>query len=126
MNLAWRIALVSALLASSLAEAARDCPFIPHRHERRVSEQMRRETYRRTGIPWTERHCCVVDHIVPLELGGDNSLDNLQVQTKEEGKAKDRIENFLARCVCAGLTDWDKSKLLVVTWASVDPGGACP
>lgn len=34
----------------------------------------------------------VADHIVPLKRGGDDTPANLQWQTKEEAKAKDRIE----------------------------------
>lgn len=34
----------------------------------------------------------VLDHIVPLKRGGDDSPRNMQWQTKEEAKAKDKWE----------------------------------
>jgi 5-methylcytosine-specific restriction endonuclease McrA len=34
----------------------------------------------------------VIDHIVPLACGGEDAPDNMQWQTIEEGKAKDKIE----------------------------------
>jgi hypothetical protein len=34
----------------------------------------------------------VIDHIVPLKRGGADSPDNMQWQSIEESKAKDRLE----------------------------------
>jgi hypothetical protein len=34
----------------------------------------------------------VVDHVVPLKRGGADSPENMQWQTSEEGKTKDRVE----------------------------------
>jgi hypothetical protein len=34
----------------------------------------------------------VVDHVVPLACGGPDAINNLQWQTREEAKAKDRWE----------------------------------
>lgn len=34
----------------------------------------------------------VVDHIVPLACGGSDSPSNMQWQTVEDGKAKDKVE----------------------------------
>ena len=46
---------------------------------------------RRSGHPhgWPGH---VVDHIVPLACGGADAPSNMQWQTTEEGKAKDRVE----------------------------------
>ena len=47
--------------------------------------------------PATGRHrgACpgyIIDHVTPLCAGGDDSAQNMQWQTIEEGKAKDRLE----------------------------------
>jgi 5-methylcytosine-specific restriction endonuclease McrA len=34
----------------------------------------------------------VVDHVVPLACGGSDSVANMQYQTVEAGKAKDKVE----------------------------------
>ena len=34
----------------------------------------------------------VIDHVVPLKRGGTDDASNMQWQTKEEAKAKDRWE----------------------------------
>ncbi len=36
----------------------------------------------------------VVDHIVALECGGKDELENLQWQTAEEGRKKDKLERL--------------------------------
>jgi hypothetical protein len=43
------------------------------------------------------RHGCVVDHIVPLACGGQDVPSNMQWQTKEAAKAKDKIERGSCR-----------------------------
>jgi hypothetical protein len=44
----------------------------------------------------------VVDHIVPLELGGNPLAPNLQLQKKAEAHRKDLAENRQHRAVCSG------------------------
>ncbi|HEY3295646.1 MAG TPA: hypothetical protein VGL38_09410 [bacterium] len=61
--------------------------------ERSVTTAEKREAFRRAGVPWSQRHNYVVDHIVALENGGTNDISNLQIQTKEAAKAKDKLEN---------------------------------
>jgi len=34
----------------------------------------------------------VIDHVVPLKRGGEDAPENMQWQTIEEAKAKDKIE----------------------------------
>ena len=61
-----------------------------HEHIRR-NETAKREFMRRTGYPHG-RPGYVVDHIMPLSKGGTDDPSNMQWQTKEEAKAKDRWE----------------------------------
>lgn len=42
----------------------------------------------------------IIDHIVPLALGGADADANIQMQTHEEAAAKDALERFAAREVC--------------------------
>lgn len=45
----------------------------------------------------------VLDHLVPLELGGSGfSRANLWIQPVAQGQAKDTVENYLASQTCAG------------------------
>ena len=55
------------------------------------SASARAEFMRRTGYPHG-RPGYVVDHIRPLACGGADSPSNMQWQTVEQGKAKDRVE----------------------------------
>jgi hypothetical protein len=48
-------------------------------------------------------HGWILDHIIPLELGGDPVADsNLQLQTFAAAHAKDLVENETRRQYCAG------------------------
>ena len=55
------------------------------------SASARREFMQRTGYPHG-RNGYVIDHSVPLACGGADAPSNMQWQTKEETKAKDRWE----------------------------------
>ena len=74
------------------------------REHRHVTESERYQVYveygRRQGPG-----CCEVDHLIPLELGGTNTIKNLWPQPDDPrpGAAeKDQLENTLHRLVCAG------------------------
>ncbi len=99
------------------------------RHERHVTTAAKKEVFRRAGVPYDRAHrpLYVVDHILPLELGGINQVSNLQLQNKEQGHCKDLVENFLARCVCRSSTPLPLAQALVRdSWKSVLVGAACP
>ncbi len=55
------------------------------------SSAARREFMRRTGYP-NGRPGYIVDHIIPLKRGGVDAPSNMQWQTDEEAKAKDKWE----------------------------------
>lgn len=43
-----------------------------------------------------------LDHIVPLEIGGDNSKDNLQLIPQDQWKSNTAVENYLGKELKAG------------------------
>ena len=55
------------------------------------SSAARHEFMRQSGYPHG-RPGFVVDHVVPLKRGGDDSPFNMQWQTKADARAKDKIE----------------------------------
>ena len=50
-----------------------------------------RQFKQQTGYP-AGKPGYVIDHIIPLKRGGCDSVDNMQWQTKEEAKEKDKWE----------------------------------
>lgn len=79
---------------------------------------MRSEIYRRYGIPHPRRNAgenqvCEIDHLVPLELGGSDSIENLWPQCGPPDvrlrdryfKQKDLVENYLSAQVKEGAMD---------------------
>jgi cytoskeletal protein RodZ len=60
------------------------------------SASARVDFMRRTVYP-KGRKGYVVDHIIPLECGGSDSPSNMQVQTVQEAKIKDRTERNCRR-----------------------------
>lgn len=73
---------------------------------RSVSESKRRTVYASYGVAWADRGRYEVDHLIPLELGGDNSMANLWPEPQDGARAgyatKDGAENHLHALVCAG------------------------
>jgi hypothetical protein len=66
----------------------------------------------RGGISYPQpRGAYEVDHLIPLELGGDNTIANLWPEAADPVPGfheKDKVENYLHRQVCSGamgLTD---------------------
>lgn len=72
------------------------------RSVRNVSEALKREIYAEYGIASHRPYSYEVDHLVSLELGGDNSSANLWPEAAPGYHQKDAIENELHDAVCAG------------------------
>lgn len=59
-----------------------------------------------------------VDHMVPLELGGSNDLDNLWPQPyalKYGARQKDVVENSLHRRACLGAITFAKARAILLS-----------
>jgi hypothetical protein len=48
---------------------------------RGVTEAMERKVFRRYRIPWSRRMEFKIDHLIPVELGGADTIDNLWPQS---------------------------------------------
>ena len=72
------------------AKALPGVPRDSHGHVKR-SESAKRDFEKQSGYPHG-RPGYVVDHVVPLARGGADSPSNMQWQTKEDAKAKDKVE----------------------------------
>jgi hypothetical protein len=75
---------------------------------RSVSAATKRQVFVEYGIPKAQQHLYVIDHLIPLEVGGANVPQNLWPEPKAEAKVKDKEENALHGDVCRGdvtLTD---------------------
>lgn len=78
---------------------------------RNVSASLKKKIYKSYNISgnWTGicsgENGCEIDHLISLQLGGDNSQENLWPQ-KYDGEygayAKDKLENRLHNLVCDG------------------------
>lgn len=77
--------------------------------ERYVPDSVKKEVYERYGIEKCSGYCdgpqgCEVDHLISLELGGANTIDNLWPQPYDgEWNAwdKDRLETRMHALICA-------------------------
>jgi len=70
------------------------------RCNRQVSEATKRAVFKEYGIDYAKHECCEVDHLIPLELGGSNSIKNLWPEPWAEAHEKDKLENSLNQRVC--------------------------
>ena len=73
--------------------------------KRKTTQAMKNKVFEIYGIPKEERKNFVLDHVISLQLGGRDAIDNLFPQRKSpkpDSRDKDRVENFLKRSVCKG------------------------
>ena len=69
---------------------------------RAVPAETKALVYQRYGIPPAEARNYVIDHFIPLELGGSNDLANLWPQAWPWDRQKDAVESYLYYEVCQG------------------------
>jgi hypothetical protein len=79
------------------------------RKVRNVPAEMKREVYQEYGITSHDPGDYEVDHLIPLELGGSNSIKNLWPESHRtspwNARVKDRLEDKLHKLVCNGQLD---------------------
>lgn len=85
---------ITLALCMSIATCAPMAPAAERRDPKQRAEFVKANPCPATG---KQRGACpgyVVDHIKPLACGGPDKPENMQWQTVEEAKAKDRIERI--------------------------------
>ena len=80
----------------------------PPRTARMVTRRAREEVFERYRIPPERWNQYVIDHLIPVELGGSGELRNLWPQPRSGvagAETKDRLERSFYRQVCNGVLD---------------------
>lgn len=73
---------------------------------RDVGTRVKERVYRSYGLTARRAGQYAVDHLVPLELGGSNSLANLFPQAVDGAHEKDDLEDLAHARACHGRGDW--------------------
>jgi hypothetical protein len=94
------------------------------RDRRHVDASVHQEAFTEYGYTFPQaRGAFEVDHLIPLELGGDNVIESLWAQpaTPKPGfHEKDHVEDFLHKQVCSGaMTLEEAQKAIATDWLSV-------
>jgi len=89
---------------------------------RNVPESLKKEVYTSYKMKGNDRSQCSegyeIDHLISLELGGDNSVYNLWPQSycgKNNAHDKDKLENELHRQICLGKIKIDVAQECIST-----------
>jgi hypothetical protein len=104
-----------------------DIEVVCHRstkERRRVSSEVHRLAFTEYGFTYPQpRGAFEVDHLIPLELGRDNTISNLWPEAAEPGPGfhqKDTVENYLHRQVCAGAMSLaEAQRQIAADWINV-------
>jgi hypothetical protein len=86
---------------------------------RNVPAEMKRKVYQEYGITSHGPGDYEVDHLIPLELGGSNSIKNLWPESHRtspwNAQVKDRLEGKLHEMVCSGQLDLKTAQRAIVS-----------
>jgi hypothetical protein len=66
-----------------------------------VTEEMERKVFARYHIPWRRRPEFKVDHLIPTELGGADTIDNLWPQSPFTKPYNPQRKQLLTQCLLA-------------------------
>jgi hypothetical protein len=69
---------------------------------RNVSTLVKHAVYAEYGIVRSAQRNYVIDHLIPLEVGGGNDPKNLWPEAKADAKVKDQFEDQMHAAVCNG------------------------
>ena len=94
------------------------------KRRRHVPPEVHRQAFAEYGIRYpVPRDTYEVDHLVPLELGGDNVIANLWPEAAEPTPGfhqKDQVENYLRDRVCSGAMSLPEAQRQIATdWMAV-------
>jgi Protein of unknown function (DUF3761) len=88
---------------------------------RNVSTKTKSAVYAEYHVAQSDKRGYVIDHLVPLEVGGANDIRNLWPEAKADAEHKDQTENLLHARVCNGTIDLAAAQqLFEAEWS---PGG---
>lgn len=71
-------------------------------HETHISAMARRRVFRDYQIPDEDQDDYIIDHLVPIAIGGSRAIENLWPMHTEQWARKQQLELRLAAEVCNG------------------------
>lgn len=87
----------------------------PIKVPRDVPVSVKMQVFSNYHIPWQNRALYEVDHLIPIELGGANTITNLWPEFGSIPNLKDRVENRLHALVCTGKITIEKAQHDIAT-----------
>jgi hypothetical protein len=102
------------------------------RDRRHVTASVHKQAFTEYGYTFPQgRGAFEVDHLIPLELGGDNTIENIWAEPANPVPGfheKDRVENFLHKQVCSGAMTLDDAQKAIASdclgvWRNMNGGG---
>ena len=100
-----------------------DASLVCHSTTKSIRQSGIQAVYILYGAKKLKGTCCEIDHLISLELGGDNGLKNEWPQPylpKPGAHEKDEVENWLHAQVCSGKMELSEAQKEIATdWYAV-------
>jgi hypothetical protein len=93
---------------------------------RNVSTRTKHAVYVEYGVTQSAQRNYVIDHLVPLEVGGANDIKNLWSEPKADAKTKDKLEGQMHTAVCNGSLSLTAAQARFLTASAQTPATAPP